>query len=313
VAAEILLRLLVLDVEDGRAHRVQVVYRASRPDVVLGDSHLYLPFVNSERFVNLARAGSSPHALEIVAREYFRHVDPGRVIVEASPQLFRELMQVRLEQGHERYFTHNFGQPFAVAVLEPGISRELAALWDFPALLKSADVARGRRKTGGPIVEREAQRRRDLDEDERNELTRSRIQSNRPVPQVRTSPGFLAYRRMLEDLKARGAEVCLARTPVTDLYVRLSGEDPVYVETEAALRQLATELDVPFVDFLDLELPFDVASFRNPDHLTTRAGELYAARLERACFGTGAFEPIPDADAPDARGDLPDGDAEDPG
>ena len=285
VTAEILLRTFVLDVVDGRAHRVRVVYEAHESDVVLGDSHLYLPFVNSERFVNLARPGSSPHALEIVAREYFRHRAPGRVIVEASPQLFRSLMQQRKDQHHDRYFTHNFGQPFVLAVFEPGISRELAALWNFAALRKSADVARGRRRLDGPIVERQAQRRRSQTREMRVAAARGRIQSNRPVAEVRTSPSFLAYRRMLEDLKEAGATVCLARTPVTELYLTLSAQDPVYVDAETALRELATELDLPFVDFLDLDLPFDVASYRNPDHLTTRAGELYATRLERACFG----------------------------
>ena len=83
------------------ANRVALIYHAELPDAVFGDSHLYRPFIDSERFANLARAGSSPHALEIVAREYFRHVDPGRVIVEASPQLFNKLMQTRTAQHHD--------------------------------------------------------------------------------------------------------------------------------------------------------------------------------------------------------------------
>ena len=53
---------------------------------------------------------------------------------------------------------------------------------------------------------------------------------------------------------------------------------------ERALRDLASELGIPFVDYLDLDLPLAVDSFTNPDHLTTRMGELYAARLEQACF-----------------------------
>lgn len=284
VVAELLLRTFVLAVDDGRAHRIQVIYRASSPDVVLGDSHLYLPFVNSDRFVGLARAGSSPMALEIVAREYFRHVAPGRVIVEASPQLFRRAMEERRDQGHAGYFTHHFGQPFVVAVLEPGIRRELAAIWNFPALIKSADMARGRKKIDGPVVDGEAKRRRELTMGEHLEETRARLQSNQPMPDVTTRESFRAYRRTLEALQERGAQLCMASTPVTTLYLALSGENPAYVEAERALRALATELDVPFVDFVDLDLPLEVDSFRNPDHLTTRSGELYAARLERACF-----------------------------
>ena len=283
--SELALRLFVVPVIDSRANRVHLVYGATNPDVVLGDSHLYRPFINSERFANLARAGSSPQALEIVAREYFRSMAPGRVIVEASPQLFRELMERRKAQRHDEYFTHNFALPFHLYVFEPGISRELAALWDPAALRKATEDARGRRHTAGIYVEREAARRRALGMDERRELTRSRLVSNRPVADVRSSHSFAAYRRTLEQLQARGAKLCLARTPVTDLFLQMSRNDSQYVAAEQVLRELADELGIRFVDYLDLELPLTVDAFTNPDHLTTRVGEIYAERLERACFG----------------------------
>ncbi len=284
IVAEVLLRALVVPIIDSQPNRIHLIYHAELPDAVLGDSRLYRSFINSERFANLARAGSSPHALEIVAREYFRHVDPGDVVVEASPQLFNELMQTRRAQRHDEYFTHNFGLPFQLYVFEPGISRELASVWDFPGLLHEAEVARGSKKLGGPLSEREAARRRALSEDERRELTAARIESNRPVPDVRTSSGFSAYRRTLDFLLSRGARVCLARTPVTDLYLAMSRDEPNHVAAEQALRDLAAELGIRFVDYVDLDLPLTPGTFTNPDHVTTRMGEVYAASLERACF-----------------------------
>ena len=284
VLAEVLLRTLVTPVIDSRANRVGLVYRASRPDAVLGDSHLYRPFINSERFANLARAGSSPHALEIVAREYFRHIEPGRVILEASPQLFNGLMQQRLAQHHDEYFSHNFGQPAFLHVFEPGISRELASVWDVRGLLRAAQVARGRQRREGAYTERQAAQRRALSAEARRELTAARIRSNHPVPDVTRSEGFAAYSRTLDFLLSRGARVCLARTPVTDLYREMSGKDAAYLAAEGALRNLAAERGVRFVDYLDLDLPLRVDAFTNPDHLTTSMGELYAARLEQACF-----------------------------
>ena len=282
--AEVLLRTLVMPVIDSRANRVGLVYRASRPDAVLGDSHLYRPFINSERFANLARAGSSPHALEIVAREYFRHIEPGRVILEASPQLFNDLMQLRRVQQHDEYFSHNFGQFDFLHVLEPGISRELASVWDVRGLLRAAEVARGRQKREGIYVERQAARRRALSAEARQELTVARIRSNHPVPDITSSEGYAAYSRTLDFLISRGARVCLARTPVTDLYREMSRKDVAHVAAERALRNLAAQRGVRFVDYLDLDLPLRVDAFTNPDHLTTRTGELYAARLEQACF-----------------------------
>jgi len=282
--AEVLLRSLVVPIIDSRANRVYQVYSAELPDAVLGDSHLYRPFINSERFANLARAGSSPHALEIVAREYFRRIEPGRVIVEASPQLFNLLMQQRKAQHHDEYFSHNFGLPLHLLVLEPGISRELATAWNVPAQVRKAEVARGRKKRKGALVERVAADRRALSEQQRREVTAARIQSNRPVRAVAESSGFAAYRRTLDFLLSRGARVCMAKTPVTDLYRQMARDDPNHGAAERVLRELASELGIPFVDAVDLDLPLAVDSFTNPDHLTTGMGELYAARLEQACF-----------------------------
>ena len=282
--AELLLRTLVVPIIDSRANRVDRIYHAEQPDVVLGDSHLYRAFIHSEKFENLARAGSSPHALEIVTREYFRHIDPGRVIVEASPQLFNPLMQARKAQQHDEYFSHNFGMPVSLYVFEPGISRELASIWNLSGLLRQAEVARGRAKQSGVFVQRVATMRRALSPAERRRLTAARIQSNRPVGNVAGSESFSAYRRMLHFLLARGAQLCLARTPVTDLYLEMAREEPNHVAAQRALRELGSEFGIPFIDFVDLDLPLAVDTFTNPDHLTTRMGALYAERLEQACF-----------------------------
>jgi hypothetical protein len=284
-AAEVMLRVWVVPIDSGRANRVHRVYTDERVDSVLGDSHLYRAFINSQTFANLARAGSSPHALEIVAREYYRHREPGRVILEASPQLFNALMQSRRAQRHDEYFGQNLGLPFQLYVLEPGISRELAAFASPSQLARTTSSSRGRQKPGGPVVRKEAARRRAMTDAEHHKTTQGRITSNRPVPAMTESDGFAAYRRTIDHLLAGGARLCLARTPVTRLYLELSGEEPRHLETERVFTELAREYDIPYVDFIDLDLQLDdIESFTNPDHLTTAAGERYAARLERACF-----------------------------
>jgi hypothetical protein len=284
-AAEWMLRTVIVPIDDGRPNRVHLVYSGEQPDAVLGDSHLYRTFLTSDRFANLARAGSSPHALEIVAREYYRHRAPGRVIVQASTQLFNQLMQTRRAQGHDTYFAQNLGLPFRLYVFEPGISRELAAFWDLPALRVKASSSRRRMKHSGPAVEREAALRRALTLDERRSQVRQRVQSNRPVADVTASDGFAAYRRTLVWLAERGARICLVRTPVTDLYRETASLDSRHLETETAFRDLAQELGLRYVDFADLALGLDpVTSFTNPDHLTTAAGAHYAERVETACF-----------------------------
>lgn len=283
--AEVVLRVFVVPITGSRAHRVHLVYTASHADVVLGDSHLFVPFVNSERFVNLAAPGSSPQALEIVAREYFRHVEPGRVILEASPQLFRGSMELRRAQRQDEYYTQNIGLPVNMYVFEPGIVRQLAGLWSWSAHVEKMEAARLRGLRAGAHVERRRLLRASLSAEDHMMQTAVRVKQNRPMPNVERSESFAAYRRMLDALLQRGARVCMARTPVTRLYLEKAGKDERYVRVETALRNLAAARDVRFVDFEDLGLRLDVVvDFTNPDHLTTRAGERYAARLEAACF-----------------------------
>ena len=124
-----------------------------------------------------------------------------------------------------------------------------------------------------------------MTEAEHRKATRGRITSNRPIQEMAAGDGFAAYRRTVDLLLARGARVCLARTPVTRLYLELSREEPRHAEADNALAELARERGIPYVDFVDLGLNLDdLTSFTNPDHLTTSAGERYAARLEEACF-----------------------------
>lgn len=283
--AEVLLRSYIVPIDDIRASRVALVYAARGQDVALGDSHIYRAFINSRRFVNLARAGSSPHALEIVAREYFRFREPGRVIVEASPQLFNFLMQKRRAQRHDEYFAlHRLGLPVVPYVFEPGISRLLEMLLHPARLRKTTATSHSRKRGAGPVVEREAAARRGLSETERYQQARERVVSNRPVANVASSDGFAAYRRMLELLIARGADVCLAATPVDSAYLEIAASDERFAETEEALRALARELGVRFVAFTELDLDLKVDSFTNADHLTTAAGGRYALALEAACY-----------------------------
>ena len=290
--SEWMLRTWIVPIHDSRANRVHLVYTASQRDAVLGDSHLSRAFTNSDRFANLARPGSSPAALEIVAREYFRHLEPGRVIVQASPQLFTRRMQRRGAQRHDRWFTLNLGLPFAPYVFEPGIAAEIGAFLDWEELDRRTRDARGRKRTSGPILDREAARRRALSPAERVGEAAERLRQNQPVAGAADSAAFDAYLRLLDALIAKGARVCLAETPVTAEYDALAREDPRHVEVVLALRSAAEERRLPIVDFRDWPILLRADDFTNADHLTTARGGDYAAWLETACYGaSGAVGP----------------------
>lgn len=285
VATEVALRLLVVPLEEGWAHRVDLVYRGEGGDVVIGDSHTFRGFVTRDEFVNLSGGGSSAEANEIVVREYFRHRQPGRVIVAASPQLFARSREAAGAQQHDEYFVWNLGLPVQPYVFEPGIARHVDELLDPADLLERTRQARERRQPGNPIdafLQRELLRSGPA---ERERLARKIVRKNRPVGDLAHSDGFAAYRRTLEFLLARGAELCLLRTAVTPRVEELSEPDPSYRNAHRAMRELAAALGVRYVDYRDFGVSFEDELFIDPDHLTATGAELFARGAIRACFG----------------------------
>ena len=284
VATEVLLRWLVVPIEEGWPHRVDLVYRARGGDVVLGDSHMFRGFVTQDEFVNLAGGGSSGQALEIVAREYFRHREPGRVVVAASPQLFNPARESAGAQQHDEYFGQNFGLPWQLYVFERGIARRVSWLLDPAALVQRARQAQRRKRPGNPVDARLASDMAGLDEAGRLDRARSVVTKNRPVESLQDAAGFSAYRRMLSSLEARGARICLVRTPVISEFEELTREAPRFVAAHELLRGLADELSIPYVDYRELGFVFADELFIDPDHLTATGAERFSREVVRACF-----------------------------
>ena len=281
---EVLLRLYVVPIENTRPNRVHMVYTGKQPDVILGDSHFYRGFITTSGYANLARGGSSPAALEIIAREYFRFREPGRVIVEASPQLFNRLMQNRGPQQHDEYFGQNVGLPFALYVFEPGIARYAGSLVDISELKRRAAVALNQR-VGVSRFERRIQHERPRRPPERlRKRAAGRVRHDRPVDGIRESEGFAVYRRLLDFLKQRGAQVCMVRTPVDELFLELIADDESYREAQRALEETAREFGFRYVDFRDLPVKLVDRHFMNADHLGTEGAALFGPAVLRACY-----------------------------
>ncbi len=283
-ATELLLRWLVVPIDEGWPHRVDLVYRAEGGDVVLGDSHMFRGFVSQDAFVNLAGGGSSGRALEIVAREYFRHRDPGRVIVAASPQIFNPSRESAGAQQHEQYFGQNFGLPFQLYVFERGIARRVSWLLDPGGLLKRDRQAQRRKRPGNRVDAVLAREMARLGEAERLEFVRRIVAKNRPVGDLRDAEGFAAYRRMLESLAERGARLCLVRTAVIAGFEEIAGEDARFVAAHQLLRDLADELSLRYVDYREVGLHFGDELFIDPDHLTATGADLFSRAVVAACF-----------------------------
>ena len=286
-ALEAALRLLVVPVEQGWPHRVDVVYHARNPDVVLGDSHFFRGFVTQDEFTNLAGGGSSPEALEIVAREYFRFVDPGRVIVAASPQLFTPARAAAGAQEHDQYFGQNhlpFRLPFHLYVFEPGIARTVSWLLDPMDLVHRAAQSRARRIPGNRPDAVLAHKMATMDAAALRAYTLRTVKKNRPVKDIAHSPAFAAYQHMLDFLIARGARVCMVRTAVTPLFEALTRDDPDFVGAHRLLRETAAARGLRYVDSRAVLPDLGREYFIDPDHLTATGSAKFSQAVIRACY-----------------------------
>jgi hypothetical protein len=286
VVTEALLRLYIVPFEGRWPSRVHLVYTAESSDLIIGDSHLYRAFATHDGFANLSRGGTSPAALEILVAEYFRHRRPGRVIVEAGPQLMRQKTEDWGTQGHERYFGQNrFGLGFALYVFEPGVTARLAWLLHIPRIVAQSEFERVRKIPGNQMDTRLSRLMVERSPREALAFTQRVIDLSRPVSGVRASNSYAAYRRMLALLQQRGAQMCMITVPESPDFVELAAKDSRYIEGSLALHELATEFGLRYVDSRDLDLSFDATAFVDADHMTARSAETFAPIAIRACFG----------------------------
>ena len=283
--AEWALRALVVPLEEGWSHRVDLVYRGESGDVVLGDSHTFRGFVSQDDFVNLSAGGSSVPAMEVVAREYFRHREPGRVIVAADPQLFVSKRDSAGTQQHDEYFGQNLGLPFQLYVFEPGIARMLGELADPRTLRRRIAMAEARREPGNRL---DASLQRKWLHGDRADQLRRIADRNRPMEDLPSTGSFAAYRRLIESMQARGARLCMLATPVAAAMEGIIDEDPPYRAARVALRALARDLEVPLVEPAALGVEFPDELFIDPDHLTATGAERFSSAAIAACFPAGA-------------------------
>ena len=109
-----------------------------------------------------------------------------------------------------------------------------------------------------------------------------------PVKDFETSEAATAYRKAIEFLIERGAQVCLFRTPVTADYLATEKliADSRYEEFDRYIEKLARSLSVRFIDFRQLPFEFDDSKFYNQDHMRFQTAIAVWPMVARTCFGS---------------------------
>src|SRR5262249_43983199 len=154
---------------------------------------------------------------------------PGRVIVEAGPQLFSQRRLDIGTRGYDKYFKQNNWVQHALGIwsymAEPGVSNNIGPLlqhkmaryqpgW-MTAALAPATAAEAPMPEHWGLYPLE----------ERLSYTRQRVVVQRPVDAFEQTSHFAAYRRTIEFLAEKKATLCVLRTPLTEEYLQLIRDD----------------------------------------------------------------------------------------
>jgi hypothetical protein len=271
-------------------------------NAVFGDSHVGLASM-IEGYGFFGQAGQQPQEFLNLVHFLYDNRQPGKVIVEAAPQWVGEYhagRQPLLTTANLRPPINLFG--LRVLSLTPLYSGSLfkfliADVTSLTALVSPSKAQQLSVNTSqADQYAREWSRRREargdafnwteMEQDKRDVLTMVRLYGQNPIRDFESSSLLHDYVAAIRFLRARGAEVCLFRTPVTADYLRLGAKitDGRFGKFDVWIRKFAAADRIRFVDFKGLPLDFDDGKFLNQDHVTAAHAKAMWPLVAKACF-----------------------------
>ncbi|WP_314963888.1 hypothetical protein [Bradyrhizobium cosmicum] len=270
-------------------------------NAILGDSHVGVSQL-MPGYAMLGQPGQQPAELLRLVHYLYDQKAPQRVIVQAAPQWFGDYHRHRklmLTEGafapsvlgfHPLVLSRTFQSTMfdnlvtdgatildhVFPAAQAGLRRptpEETLVWVQDWMKRSAES--GRAFTWDR-----------LEADKRQMLTISRVYDQNPIAGFEASQAARDFEEAIAFLLARGAQVCLFRTPVTAQYLQTEQliTDSRYALFDEYMDRLARSLSVPLVDFTTLSYKFDDDHFDNQDHMTGEtAAEVWPLVVQR-CF-----------------------------
>lgn len=272
---EILIRTRVIP-NDNTIHHLALFNSTTATHVVFGDSHASLGFTGVPGFVNLAYPSESIPVIEGKVRRYLENHKPEQVIIQADPHLlsaYRESLdageinreyfktplfyfnsfrhKIYLVDYWKTYFsTRGFVNRFEFAPDGGQISHD--------ALPKELT----------PKILRKMASRRDL---------------QMPADNFEDLESARSYIRILNLLKASGAQICLVTFPVSPTYVEFTSTYPTFARAIDYYVQLAKRYGFHYENFWSAYS--DNSYFGNQDHLNYTGARVFAHEAVSRCFG----------------------------
>ena len=275
---EWVVRSFIVPVPSTTPYQIDLIYTKNDSNIAVGDSHIYRAFIANDDFLNLGLGGTTIPMMKIVVEQYFKYQEPGKVIVEVSPQLFSEDYINRNSQGYEQYFNQNYLFPIKIYIFEPGIGSWMENIKSFNDFSRLAED-RKEGETHLTIVSKW----KNISLEDRMIRTKQRIRKQEP--NINAAQDVIqTYDDMIKFLVGRGAVVCMFRTPVDEMYLDLIKDNPSFTKSLEIFQKISIENKVRYVDFQDLNYNFSLDKFINQDHITPKASADIAKLVTLSCF-----------------------------
>ena len=257
-------------------------------NAVFGDSHI-LWVSHIPGFSFYGTAGEQPSEFKRLVEYLYASTPPKKIILQADPQWFGQY-----HVGREEFITaDNLPSRKIPLMLTSSYylkSLKSSIVSDFQntvtQYIRSARADDDPEKKWAELSSKRGFNWTWLTENERLTLTIARVVTQNPRDNFESDPAAKDFESAISFLMARGATLCLFRTPVTSTYLNTAEriKNSNYAAFDGYIHKIAQMNNIKYIDFQSLPYEFTDQKFLNADHLSNaHSGEMWPL-VANACF-----------------------------
>ncbi len=279
-SSEAIIRLRVVPTHNDYKYR-DLFLSAESPNAIFGDSHAAYSLIGLDEFVNLAYPGNSFISISGRVRLYFQHRKPNKVILQAGPHHFsRDFLNWRPDDVEDFQKFLKGRSPYALKLFENVHRQEVFRYWtmfvtDGEFVPNHEFMPDGSRLVKGLYT--------DIPLDVRRTDAARTLRILEPVPGFETTRVAAEYRKIIDFLQSKGAQVCLVTLPVVALLRAGIAETEAYRRAQLFFEDLARAKGTRYLNLSTWNLPDNL--FADAHHLNAIGGRAVSGKVLKGCFG----------------------------
>ncbi len=280
-ATEALLRLAVVPY-DQRTAALSLFRMGQTTDAAFGDSQMMSTITGIPGMLNLAFGGENLAITEYRIQRYFKNRKPGRVILQATPNMFSDERERATESSWTRDYIDALkgdGRQVLLA-LSPYHRMYLREYW-LTFITKGRFRDQGLRIEDGAYFSSRTAAVLEKPEVFRKQIV-ARVQQQRPRKAWMDTLSYRYFIAILDYLAQRDASVCLVTTPFPPAYQLEAARYPEFMDVRRQFDELATRYGFARLDLWDA-VQKD-AGFFDTDHLLYEFAQRISRRTIHDCF-----------------------------